>query len=150
MVEFIRQQKEVFGVVIMIIVGTISALAWASSNFVTNARGEVMMERTLAADAKILAQTSASDNTLLKQLTTLSDKIETSNELLLTHIERYSLDKIRTEIRTNKSETFALQQFVRVNGSDAQSEARLQQLKTELSELELKKTCTINHNPLCD
>ena len=49
-----------------------------------------------------------------------------------------------------RSLTFNLEQFTRVNGSDTQSNARMQQLELELSDLELKKDCILTNNPLCD
>lgn len=150
MIDRIRNQKEIVLAVLFVITSTVAVLAWAANNFVTVARGEVMMERTLSADTEILKETKRRDDEITKQLKDLSDSIDNSNELLLTHIERYSLDSVKAQIKTTESNLFQLEQWVKVNSSDQQSEIRRQQLQTELKALELKKTCIINHNPLCD
>jgi hypothetical protein len=138
-VNAIKTQKELFGSIIAVVVMTVGAWSWASSEFVTTAKATEMMKNTKDADTAIS-----------HQILELSEQVKTSNDLLLVHIDRYTLDNVKGEIKTNQSETFALQQFIRVNGSDNQSENRLQQLKTERGDLELKKSCIINHNPLCD
>jgi hypothetical protein len=138
-VDTIKTQKELIGSIIAVVVMTVGAWGWASSEFVTTAKAQEMMKNTKDADTAIS-----------HQILELSEQVKTSNDLLLVHIDRYTLDNVKGEIKTNQSETFALQQFIRVNGSDNQSENRLQQLKTERGDLELKKSCIINHNPLCD
>ena len=149
-IDMVRNQKEFLSVIAAIVVGVIGSLSWATANFVTVARGETMMEKTQAADVEIMRQTAERDAALSKQITALTEQVVESNDIMLTHIDRYTLDSVKSEIRTNQSETFQLQQFIRVNGSDNQSEIRKQQLKTDLEELQLKKSCIINHNPLCD
>jgi hypothetical protein len=138
-VNAIKTQKELFGSIIAVVVMTVGAWSWASSEFVTTAKATEMMKNTKDADTAIS-----------HQILELSEQVKTSNDLLLVHIDRYTLDNVKGEIKTNQAQTFALQQFIRVNGSDNQSENRLQQLKTERGDLELKKSCIINHNPLCD
>jgi hypothetical protein len=137
--DTIKGQKELIGSIIAVVVMTITAWGWASSEFVTTAKAKEMMTKAQHADIE-----------LSEQIVELSKDIKASNALLLVHIDRYTLDNVKGEIKANQSQTFALQQFIRVNGSDNQSENRLQQLKTERGDLELKKSCIINHNPLCD
>ena len=125
--------------VVSIAIGVLALVAWLTSNFVTVAKGEEMMKKTLTADEN-----------LSEQITMLAGEVKTSNSLLMIHMEKERLASILTEIRRNETEVFQISQFVSVNGDNERTRARVRQLKQEHEDLELRKTCLINNNPLCD
>ncbi len=143
MIAKLKSQKEIAGLVVFVIVSTVGALAWATSNFITSASAQVT-------HSQMKAESARADKVVSNQILALTKEVKESNGLLLVHLDRYSLDKVKSDIKTNKSETFSLEQFIRINGLDSQSDLRLQSLTFELGDLELKKTCIINNNPLCD
>jgi hypothetical protein len=106
---------------------------------VTIAKGEEMMNKAKAAD-----------NELTEQITLLAEEVKVSNGLLMIHMDKERLGSIMTEMRRNETEVFQIQQFVSVNGDNEQSRSRLRQLNAEHEDLELRKSCIINNNPLCD
>ena len=138
-IDKIRGDKEFFGWIAAIVIGTITALGWFSANFVTTVKAEEMMK--VAKDA---------DNQLASEIKDLATSVKKSNELLSVHMAQGELDSVMLQIKDNKTQTFNVNQFTRVNGMDSQSEKRLQDLKTELEALEIKRGCIINKNPLCD
>ena len=122
-----------------IVIGTIAVLGWFSTNFVTTAKGEEMMGKAQAEDRK-----------LSEQITELAVEVKASNELLMIHMDKGRLDGIMTAIRTNETQAYNNSQFVSVNGENERTRARARQLKAEHEDLELRKSCIINNNPLCD
>ena len=124
---------------IAIVVGTAMAFAWVNTEFLQTSKAMDMMDRAKQADDELRVE-----------IKSLAVEIKTSNELLLIHIDRYILDKVMSDIKTNETEQFKLEQFTRVNGTNSQSEERSQDLKIELKALEQRRTCIINNNPLCD
>ena len=135
----IRGDKEFFSWIAGIVIGTIAALGWFSANFVTTVKAEEMMQKTQAADIS-----------LAQEIKSLAQSVKDSNDQLSVHIAKGELDNVSLKITENKTQQFNIGQFVRVNGSDSQSDLRLQELENELSALEIQRGCIINNNPLCD
>ena len=135
----IRGDKEFFSWIAGIVIGTIAALGWFSANFVTTVKAEEMMQKTQAADIS-----------LAQEIKSLAQSVKDSNRQLTVHIEKGELDNVSLRISENKTQTFNINQFTRVNGSDSQSELRLQELENELEDLEIKRGCIISRNELCD
>ena len=125
--------------IVAVVIGVIVTIGWLSQNFVTKALGEEMMDRA-----------QSSDNELSEQITLLAEEVKISNGLLMIHMDKERLSSILTEIRRNETEVFQISQFVSVNGDNERTRARQRQLKAEHEDLELRKTCLINNNPLCD
>jgi uncharacterized protein involved in exopolysaccharide biosynthesis len=138
-IDKIRGDKEFFGWIAAIVIGTITALGWFSANFVTTARAEEMMK---------VAKTA--DDLLAGEIKGLAISVKESNKLLAVHMAKGDLNDVMLQIKDNQTQTFNIGQFTRVNGMDSQSEARLQQLESELDALEIKRGCIITKNPLCD
>jgi len=113
-------------------VGTILAFIWLQTNFVTNAQGREMMEKTLSADAS------------------LAEEVKESNDLLRLHIQKSELKDVLSQIKMNEAQVFQIEQWTATNGKNEQATARLRRLKTEHRALILKRDCIINKNPLCD
>jgi hypothetical protein len=139
MAEQYQDPQKLFKWMIAIVVATVVTMAWFSSNFVTVARGEEMMGKAQEADSE-----------LSEQITLLATEVKASNNLLMVHMDKERLGSIITEMRRNETEVFQIQQFVSVNGDNEQSRGRIRQLNAEHEDLELRKTCLINNNPLCD
>ena len=139
MIDKVSSPKEFFGLVAGIVVSTVTILTWASVNFVTAAKAEEMMKEARGADSALAIE--------IKNLAT---DIKESNNLIQVHLGKHDLDSVLDRIRENETQTFNIKQFTRVNGSDNQSEARMQQLEIERDALLLKRDCIINNNPLCD
>lgn len=138
-----RALRTMAEVIIATVIATVGAISWANSQYVPAEKAEVT-------HAEILQKSSAGDIEIKKKLDDVERELMKQNELMNDHIDRWKLDNVKNLIRTNRTETFNLEQFIRVNGSDTQSEKRLQSLKSELVELEVKRNCMINRNPLCD
>lgn len=139
MVDKIGSPRDYLKWVAAIVVATVGAIAWANANYVTTAQGN-----------QIRAEVKRADDELAKEIRSLAAQVQKSNDLVLVHMDKHELDTVLTRIRENETQTFNLQQFIRVNGSDSQTAIRMQKLKTELKDLEFKKGCIINHIPLCD
>jgi hypothetical protein len=139
MADQYQDPQKLFKWMIAIVVATVVTMAWFSSNFVTVARGEEMMGKAQEADSE-----------LSEQITLLAGEVKMSNNLLMVHMDKERLGSIITEMRRNETEVFQIQQFVSVNGDNEQSRGRIRQLNAEHEDLELRKTCLINNNPLCD
>ena len=122
-----------------IVVATVVVIAWFSTQFITTAKGEEMMKK--AKDA---------DNQLSAQIAELGIQMKASNQILLIHLDKESLNSVILALRNNDSEQFQIQQFVSVNGNNAQATSRLRDLKAEHEDLEMRRSCIINKNPLCD
>lgn len=122
-----------------IVVATITVIAWFSTQFITTAKGNEMMEKTQQADAE-----------LSEQIALLGEEMKASNRLLSIHLDKESLNAVILAIRNNDSEQFQIQQFTSVNGTNAQATSRLRDLKAEHDDLVMKKNCIITKNPLCD
>ena len=135
----IRGDREFFSWIGGIVIATIMALTWFSANFATTARAE-----------EIVNISKAGDDALAKEIRVLTVSVQKSNKLLSIHMEKGELDNVMQQIKDNQTQTFNIGQFTRVNGMDSQSEARLQQLESELGLLELKRDCIITINPLCN
>ncbi len=54
------------------------------------------------------------------------------------------------EIRRTEAEIFQIEQSIAANGTNTQAAERLRLLKADHKDLELKRDCIINKNPLCD
>ena len=139
MAETMNNPRVFLAWVMAVAVGVILTIGWLSQNFVTKALGEEMMEKA-----------QSSDNELAEQITLLAEEVKISNGLLMIHMDKERLSSILTEIRRNETEVFQISQFVSVNGDNERTRARQRQLKQEHEDLELRKTCLINNNPLCD
>ena len=137
--KVISHIRSEFKFYIAIVVGTMMAFAWINTEFLQTSKAMDMMDRAKSADDELRIE-----------IKSLAVEIKTSNELLLIHIDRYMLDTVTGDIKTNETDQFKLEQFTRVNGINSQTEERSQHLKTELKALELRRTCIINNNPLCD
>ena len=132
--------------VVAVAVGVILTIGWLSQNFVTKALGEEMMSKAQQADSELSVQIAE----LAEGVAESNEQIKASNALLMIHMDKDRLDGIMTEIRGNEAEVFQIQQFISVNGDNAQSRGRLRDLKAEHEDLELRRDCIINNNPLCD
>ena len=139
MAETMNNPRVFLAWVMAVAVGVILTIGWLSQNFVTKALGEEMMEKA-----------QSSDTELSEQITLLAEEVKISNGLLMIHMDKERLSNILTEIRRNETEVFQISQFVSVNGDNERTRARQRQLKQEHEDLELRKTCLINNNPLCD
>lgn len=84
------------------------------------------------------------------QLEDQSKQIKDLTNLLKTKISQDNLSQVNADIRANDAETFQLQQWIKVNGEDAQSAKRLNNLKIEREELVVKRNCIINGNGMCN
>lgn len=139
MADQLQDPQKLFRWMIAIVIATVGGMGYFSTNFVTTAKGEEMMNKALDADTE-----------LSRQIAELATEVRDSNGLLLIHMEKERLSSILTEIRRNETEVFQITQFVSVNGDNERTRARIRQLKQEHEDLELRKTCLINNNPLCD
>jgi hypothetical protein len=149
-IDKIRGDREFFGWIGAIVIGTISALGWMSSNFMTVAKAEQMMDKVKVADAELARDIKVADSQLADGIKQLAAEVGESNTLLTIHMSKHELDSVMGKISENKNQQFNIQQFTRVNGMDSQSELRLQELANELEALEIQRTCILTNNPLCD
>lgn len=138
-IDKIRGNREVLGWIAGIVIGTVAVLGWMSTNFITTAKGEEMMANAQDADA-----------VLAEEVKDLAKSVKASNDMLSVHLAQGELQAVMDKIDNNQTQQFNITQFARVNGMDDQAEARLEQLKRELSPLQIKRDCIINKNPLCD
>lgn len=127
-----------FTLVLSVAIGTMGAWSWASSNFVTVALGEEMMEKA-----------QGEDDRLARQINNLAEEVQASNALLLVHMQKEELQKILDDIRRNEAEVYQIKQFVGVNGSNSQAAARLRALRTEHDDLIMRRDCVITQNDIC-
>jgi len=87
---------------------------------------------------------------LAESIDALTAEVQKTNEGMRLHMEKERLERAKQSISANDSEIFAVEQFIRLNGEDQQSVARLRKLQNERAELELKKACIISRNSVCD
>lgn len=80
----------------------------------------------------------------------MNDQIANLTGLVELKIQQDNLKDVNRDIKDNDAEVFRLQQWVEVNGNDANSAKRLRDLKNERDELEVKRNCIINNNRACD
>ena len=139
MAENMNNPRAFLALVATIVIGTIVLLGWLTQNFVTMALGNEMMDKVQTADSE-----------LSQQITLLADEVKISNELLIMHMDKEKLSNILSEIRVNETERYNTEQFVSVNGANERTRERLRQLKAQHEDLELRRDCIINNNPLCD
>ena len=139
MANTLSNPREFFTLVGSIVIATIGVLAWANTSFVSTAKGVEMMDEAKEADS-----------VLTERIVVLTQEVQQSNQMLSIHLKQGELDSVLDRIRENDTQQFNIGQFVRVNGSDDQSTKRLRDLENEMKDLELKKTCIITNNPLCD
>jgi hypothetical protein len=104
----------------------------------------------MALGNEMMDKVQAADNELSEQITLLADEVKISNELLIMHMDKEKLSNILSEIRVNETERYNTEQFVSVNGENERTRERLRQLKAQHEDLELRRDCIINNNPLCD
>ena len=93
----------------------------------------------------IIALVIATGTYMTWQLSTFSTKAE--SEPLHAHLERYELDKVNREILKNE---FWTARSTRLDQDDPEVQVRIRQLAADRRDLDLKKKCIIDHNPLCD
>ena len=146
-VEHIRSELKVYAGIAVAVVGLI---AWMQTEFITTAKGKEMMANTQSELAENLANRIAADKALADQVSVLASEVKTSNSLLMLHIDKERFSSIAADIRRNEQEVFGINQFVSVNGENAQATARLRALKSEHEDLILKRDCILNNNKLCD
>ena len=139
LMDNLRGNKEFFGWIIAIVVATVGAMGWFSQNFITIARGSEMMSRVQSADIR-----------LTEEIKALAGEVKASNSLLMTHMEKEKLNTVMLEIRRTEAEIFQIEQSIAANGTNTQAAERLRLLKADYKDLELKRDCIINKNPLCD
>jgi len=139
LMDNLRGNKEFFGWIIAIVVATVGAMGWFSQNFITIARGSEMMSRVQNADIR-----------LTEEIKALAGEVKASNSLLMTHMEKEKLNTVMLEIRRTEAEIFQIEQSIAANGTNTQAAERLRLLKADYKDLELKRDCIINKNPLCD
>lgn len=136
--DTINTPQAFFMLVLTVAAGTMAAFSWASSEFVTRALGQDMMDRAQAEDTR-----------LAQQINELADEVKTSNALLLVHMQKEELQKILDDIRRNEAEVYSIEQFVSVNGSNSQASARLRDLKAEHDDYVMRRDCVLTKNPVC-
>ena len=117
---------------VSLVAGTLLAYGWVSTQFLTTAQAQVTHDQ------------------ISKEISQVGEQQKKLSVLLETLVSKQSLSNVQIEIKTNESEQFQVSQFMRVNGSDPQSERRLQQLKAERNDLEIRRNCIISKNPICE
>jgi len=132
-VEHIRSEYKFY---VSIVVGTVIALGWFNTNFLTNAQAKLTHEQ-------MIEQRENADREIARG-------VEELKIMLTTQIRKQSLSDIKTAIKTNESETFQLERLIETETPREQDRKRLQQLKMERSELEIRRQCVINGNTVCD
>lgn len=119
------------------------AWQWANANFISTASADVTHE-------EIIETGAAADEEISRTLDELTEKVEQGNALMRVHMGKHSLESATEQIERLESDLWHLNQFIRINGSDPQSDIRLHRLTTSLKEQELRRECILANNPLCD
>lgn len=132
-VEHIRSESKYY---VSIVVGTVLALGWFNTQFLTNAQAKLTHEQ-------MIQQRQDADRELTDGLTELKT-------ILTTQMRKQSLMDVKTAIKTNESETFQLERLIDTEAPRNQDLQRLQRLKAERAELEIKRQCIISGNNVCD
>lgn len=138
-IDNIKENRDFFGWIVGVAIGTVGLMGWFSTNFVTVAAGKEISEGARQADV-----------VLGEQIKSLTEEVKESNAMLMAHMEKEKLNTVLSDIRRNEAEVFQIKQFVGANGTNAQAEARLRQLDTERSDLMMKRDCILNGNRLCN
>ena len=124
MVERVKTGTELWHLLLVVSGAVACTVLWMLFTFTTKAAGD------------------DSHESIINDMTIVHKEINSSIKLL-------RLDAIKRDIRNNDSEMFQVQHWIKVGGEDPQKEKRLQILKLERAELELKRNCIISGNETC-
>jgi len=136
----VLQDGKFWGWVVGVVMSTIMALSWMDAHFITRADADLLVPEN---HVKV-------HDGIAESIDALTAEVQKTNEGMRLHMEKERLERVKQAISANDSETFAVEQFIRLNGEDSQSEERLRKLNNERAELDLKKTCIISGNRICD
>lgn len=106
-------------------VGLIALQQWAEINFIPRAQAEQSMKD-------------------------LSDKIDSTNKLMVDHISVYDKREIKKAIGVVKDQQYSLREYVSANGSTPMTNQRAEDLKRKLSDFEDTKACYQRNGKNCE
>ena len=144
MIDHIKEELKVYvGIVFSTVVVLTGVIAWASEKFPS-------VEYVDMSHVQMVAERMAADEKLTQGLAALESNQDSTNRLLSTMISKQDLAAVKSNLKSNESDMFQVEQFMRVNGFDERSEKRAQQLKSEHAELLLRQNCIISGNAVCN
>ena len=146
MAEQYNDPQKLFKWMVAIVLCTVGYTTWMDAemenkllDFIPVAQGREMMEKAQDEDTRLAASISV-----------LADEMKISNGLLMLHLDRERFDNVNNELKTNETNRINTEQWISVNGETERDRVRLRQLKAEHEDLEERKRCIIDNNPLCD
>jgi len=135
-IQTINDARAVWTFIALIIAGVVGAVGWVYTEFPT----AMAMETT--------------HQQIVKEMNAVHEKqaaeMSTIRNMLKEKIQSDKLDTVNLAIKNNDAEQFQIEQWMKVNGSDQQSQKRLKTLKTEREELVIRRNCVISGNRVCE
>lgn len=139
-VDTIKQAKEVWSAIAVIVIGVIATLGYLSTNFLTAQAAEISHKRMVNEMAEV-------DREMATEIKNLTIEVSQTNSLLSLHMDKHSLDAVNLAIQSNDTEIWNIEQ---IDPRTEQVSRRLIKLKNQREELLIKRQCIVTGNPRCD
>jgi len=139
-IEAVKQAKEVWVALAVIVIGVVGVMGYLSTNFLTAQAAEIshkQMTRELA----------ESDKQMASEIKNLTIEVSQTNTLLNLHMDKHSLDAVNLAIQSNDTEIWNIEQ---IEPRTNEVSKRLIKLKNQREQLLIKRQCIVTNNPRCD
>ena len=139
-IEAVKQAKEVWVAIGVIVVGVVGVMGYLSTNFLTAQAAELSHKEM----ARELAET---DKAMAREIKNLTIEVSQTNSLLNLHMDKHSLDAVNLAIQSNDSEMWNIEQ---ITPRTSEVGKRLVKLKNQREQLLIQRQCIVTNNPRCD
>lgn len=123
--NYLGDKKITVGLMVAILASLIGLQQWANIVFIPRAQAE-------------------------QSIKDLSDKIDSTNKLMVDHISVYDKREIKKAIGVVKDQQYSLREYVSANGSTPMTNQRAEDLKRKLSDFEDTKACYQRNGNNCE
>ena len=139
-IEAMKQAKEVWAALAVIVIGVVGVMGYLSTNFLTAQAAEISHK-------EMTRELAESDKQMASEIKNLTIEVSQTNTLLNLHMDKHSLDAVNLAIQSNDTEIWNIEQ---IKPHTNEVSKRLIKLKNQREQLLIKRQCIVTNNPRCD
>ena len=139
-IEAMKQAKEVWAALAVIVIGVVGVMGYLSTNFLTAQAAEISHK-------EMTRELAESDKQMASEIKNLTIEVSQTNTLLNLHMDKHSLDAVNLAIQSNDTEIWNIEQ---IEPRTNEVSKRLIKLKNQREQMLIKRQCIVSNNPRCD
>ena len=139
-IEAMKQAKEVWAALAVIVIGVVGVMGYLSTNFLTAQAAEISHK-------EMTRELAESDKQMASEIKNLTIEVSQTNALLNLHMDKHSLDAVNLAIQSNDTEIWNIEQ---IQPRTNEVSKRLIKLKNQREQMLIKRQCIVSNNPRCD